>query len=151
MSVLTTAEKTACTSLATCRRCRRGWRSTTACCSFCGLGVLQWVRRTLRRPARVGSPLKPCRPSRVGSANADALVGPQRRQAATFLMCRNISCSRAHGNQIQLIPSRAVNLFGASSQRDCRRAGPCVYYIHLPVPFHRLNGYGQVTFRPYAE
>ncbi len=27
----------------------------------------------------------------------------------------------AHGNRIQLIPSRAVNLFGATPQPDCRR------------------------------
>ena len=27
----------------------------------------------------------------------------------------------AHGNRIQLNPSRAVNLFGATPQPDCRR------------------------------
>jgi transposase InsO family protein len=29
----------------------------------------------------------------------------------------------AHGNRIQLTPSRAVNLFGATPQPDCRRTG----------------------------
>ena len=31
----------------------------------------------------------------------------------------------AHGNRIQLNPSRAVNLFGATPQTDCRRTSPC--------------------------
>jgi len=36
----------------------------------------------------------------------------------------------AHGNRIQMNPSRAVNLFGATPQPDCRRTHDYVYSIN---------------------
>lgn len=42
----------------------------------------------------------------------------------------------AHGNRIQLNPSRAVNLFGATPQPDCRRT-----VLRWPTErHHRLRG-----------
>ena len=56
----------------------------------------------------------------------------------------------AHGNRIQLNPSRAVNLFGATPQPDCRRTAG-ILHVESADPGHDPKGRIPLGHRPEVE